>query len=473
MASRTRSYNVGDPSPIEICHQRMTAKEYKICVSETPERLASEVTDLLSLGWELYGHPFVSDQGNGHGNGQVGSDDLVCQAMVKRAPVHRSPVLEAPRKTAAPKPAVARPARTPTPISFRNVAAFLAVILGGYLLSEILIFRSGFYARFAEPEASATGSLERTFYGERHRAPSGRKEVLVIGNSRMAEGFSAKLANEYKRDDYQFFNFSVPGATERVWYYMVRDVDPHRDRYAAITLPIDDYDDPDDYEDVADRASEMPLVINRLGLTDILPYTLSFTTWKSRLEVFRGLVLEGVVYQGDFQEFMEHPGVRLQRVKDFWEHGDEYGYSYGGAEHTLAGLQVDWSKRRVTAYPPGMNEDQKRDTDSIFRQPIQRSRVRDFQVRWLGAMVDLYRGSKTRFIVFQVPRSPVSPPSRAHLPWTIIDELRKHPWVTVVDRHTFEDLERPELFADLIHLNADGRKLFSPRLAEVVKASVH
>ncbi len=117
----------------------------------------------------------------------------------------------------------------------------------------------------------------------------------------MAEGFSAKLANQYKpQDGYQFVNFAVSGTGDRVWYYLVRAVDPQRNRYAAITIPIDDYDDPDDYEDVADRVSEMPFLINRLRLTDILPYTLSFTNWKSRLQVFRGLIFEGTVYQRDF-----------------------------------------------------------------------------------------------------------------------------------------------------------------------------
>ena len=54
----------------------------------------------------------------------------------------------------------------------------------------------------------------------------------------MAEGFSAKLANEYRPEDgFRFINFGVSGTGDRVWYYLVRDVDPHRDRYAAITIP--------------------------------------------------------------------------------------------------------------------------------------------------------------------------------------------------------------------------------------------
>ena len=121
----------------------------------------------------------------------------------------------------------------------------------------------------------------------------------------------------------------------------MRDVDPHRDRYAAITIPIDDYDDPDDYEDVADRVSEMPLLTNRLKPTDIIPYTLSFTTWPSRIQVLRGALFEAVTYQHDFQQFFEHPSRRLKRVADFRAHGAQSRYNYEGMDKSLAGLQVD------------------------------------------------------------------------------------------------------------------------------------
>lgn len=356
--------------------------------------------------------------------------------------------------------------------SFRNVAGFLGVLAAAYLACEILLFHSGFYARILEPDFSATGYLERILYSEVHRPPTDKKEVLVVGNSRIAEGFSAKIANEYKPDDYWFVNFGVSGTGDRVWYYLVRDVDPHRNRYAAIAIPIDDYSDPDDYEDVADRASEMPLVANRLKVTDIIPYTMSFTSWKSRREVLRGALFEAITYQRDFLQFLEHPSRRLKKVADLRAHGAKMRYDYGGMDKSLAGMHVDWANERVT-FPPGMPEDQQRDyTSRFFSRPPQLGRNRAFEVRWLGALVDLYRNSKTRIILFQAPRSPAPRPvPLAHLSWTIVDELRKRPWVRVIDGSAFEDLETPELFADHVHLNSTGRKQFSPRFAERVKAA--
>jgi hypothetical protein len=378
------------------------------------------------------------------------------------------------KTTTATEPIITRPERRRQAASFRNVAAFLAVLLAGYAAAEILLFRSGFYAGLLEPEFSATGSVERAVYDEIHRTPGGRKEILVVGNSRIAEGFSAKLANDSSSDEgYWFINLGIPATGDRIWYYVVRDVDPHRNRYAAITIMIDDYNDPDDYEDVADRVEELPLAINRIRLTDVLPYTLSFTTWKSRLKIFRGLMMQGTVYQRDFQEFMEHPSRRLARVKEFRALGSNYGYDYEGIDHSMAGLMVDWAHQTVT-FPPDIPEDRQRDLrDFFFNEPPQNGRIRDLQVRWLRPLIDLYRGSNTRIFIFQTPRSPAPrPTSLAHLPWTTVDELRKRPRVTVIDRHAFEDLEKPELFADHIHLNAAGRKIFSPRLAETVKAAL-
>jgi hypothetical protein len=451
-----------------------TGTEYKICVSETPALLEHQVNDLLSRGWELHGYPFVDlrFQGNGNGSGRQLSGNVFCQAVV-RYPGYRSAELAEAAHGDAPvgqEPAALRRPRVAP--SFRGVAVFLAVLAGGYLLAECLLFRSGFYTRFLEPE-STTGSFERTFRAEKNRAPSRKKEVLLVGSSRIAEGFSAKLANQYKPEDgYLFFNCAVPSATARTLFYMVRDLDPHRNRYAAIAIPIDDYDDPDDTEDVADRAGDLRLVVNRLHFTDILPYTLSFTTRKSRREVFRGALLTGTVYQLDLADFIEHPTERLARVKMFRESGDSWAYDYNGIDHNLAGMTVDWVNRRAT-FPPGMPPDTQRFFEqTFFHKAPQHGKMRAFEVRWLGALADLYRGSKTRIVFFQAPRGPVHGPT-PRLPWTSVDELRKRPWISIVDQHRFESLERPELFADYVHLSTDGRKIFSPMLADAVKETLH
>ena len=440
--------------------------EYRVCVADTPEQLAGQVTEQLSQGWHLHGYPFVDLQFQSNGNGRQLSGNLFCQAMV-RTPI-AAPVAKA---TVRATPAV-RPERPKVPATFRGVATFLAVLVCGYLIAEFLFFRSGFYTRYLEPESS-TGSFEGTFRLEKNRAPTHKKEVLVVGSSRLAEGFSAKLSDRYKPEDgYRFFNCAVPSSGARTFYYQIRDLDPQRNRYAAIAIPIDDFNDLDDIEDVADRVSDIRLEINRLRVTDIVPYTLSFTRWKSRREILRGVLFKGTVYQLDLADFIEHPTERLARVKMFRENAGGWGYDYGGIERNLAGLNVDWTTRHAT-YPPGMPEDQRRFLENVFfEKHLQRGRNRDFEVRWLGLLVDRYRDSKTKIIIFQPPRGPFPRPS-PNLPWTAVDELRKRSWVTIIDSHKFESLEKPELFADHVHLNSEGRKIFTPMFVDAVKEVVH
>ncbi len=472
----------------------MSQKQFRICASDTPSALASEVTELLSQGWELYGHPFVGAQ-----NGHPGSGPPICQAMVTEnghrlinpaAPVTNAEASATEKLAPAPRPlqvaagapkatapkrtpiGIARPPRPGIVATTRNVAVFLAVIFCGSFLADALVFRSGFYNRFLDP-LSSTGTFERIFHAEADRPPTGKKEVLVMGNSRIAEGFSARLANEYKQDGYWFSNCAVPAAAARTIYYFVRDVDPNRNRYAAIAVPVDDYNDIDPTEDPADQVSNMWLVINRLRVTDILPYTLSFKSWVWRSDVIRGTTLKGLVFQRDVQEFIEHSDNRLQAVGRYRQYGSSWLYAYGGNNRSLAGMSVDWNNHRVT-FPPGMPQDQQNDLSrQIFLAPRQNGWVREFQTKWLGALADLYRGSNTRVIIYQLPRNAAPRPTPlVHWPSTSVNELRKRSWVRVVDHSVFEPLERPELFFDFIHLNSDGRKLFSPLLADTVKASL-
>jgi hypothetical protein len=438
----------------------MTATEYRLCVSETPAQLAGDVTELLSQGWELYGHPFQTGNGNGsHG---------ICQAMVKAAGRRGAAAANAKASRTEAKPETV--ARTRTAVTLRSLAVFLAVATGGSLLGDALVFRSGFYGQFLAPLAS-TGTMERMVFDESHRQPTGKREVLVIGNSRIAEGFGPQLANEYKpQDNYWFASCPVPGSPARTWYYFVRDVDPHRNRYAAIAIPLEDYDDTDSTFDPADGASELSLDVMRLRWTDLAPFTLSFKSWESRFTVLRGGLFKGLVLQRDLYDFFEDPGKRLEDAKAYREHGYGWGYAYGGNTSTLAGIAVDWTAHRATfpaSVPEGMQQEF---TRQIFAEPEQHGYLRDFQSRWLGALADLYRGSKTRIIVYQIPRNFAPRPTPlVHLPWTTVDDLHKRPWVSVVDRHVFEPLEKPELFFDYVHLNIEGRKLFTMLLADTVK----
>ena len=60
--------------------------------------------------------------------------------------------------------------------------------------AEAAIYRQGWYYRYLEPE-SAAASVELPLYWLKRFRPRQTPEVLVIGDSRMAEGFSADQAS--------------------------------------------------------------------------------------------------------------------------------------------------------------------------------------------------------------------------------------------------------------------------------------
>ena len=73
-------------------------------------------------------------------------------------------------------------------------------------------------------------------------------------------------------------------------------------------------------------------------------------------------------------------------------------------------------------------------------------------------------------LLYQVATGGLSPGEIAS-PLRVV--LRKNRNVIVIDGHRFEALERPELFADHVHLNSEGRKLFTSQFVAAVKEIEH
>ena len=73
------------------------------------------------------------------------------------------------------------------------------------------------------------GRIWRITQPEKERAPSGLKEVLVLGDSRIAEGFTT-VANELGSPaGLKFVSLAEPAVSANTWYYMVGKWIPLRD----------------------------------------------------------------------------------------------------------------------------------------------------------------------------------------------------------------------------------------------------
>lgn len=333
-----------------------------------------------------------------------------------------------------------------------------------FLIVEALIFRAGWYENYLEPQSSA-GTVETYLYWLTSHRRGSTPEVLVVGDSRIAEGFSAPGASEAAGNRIHFWNYGVGGATPRVWYYELRDADPTRRRFAAIAIAMDHYSDADGVDSIADRVIDLNFVIGRLRLTDCPDFAFSLQMPEYRAKALAGCFLKGIPLRRDAQEFLLRVRDRVHRAKNNRALGLGYIDAYPGRKEDLRGLTADFETRTIR-FPPGLDAE-RHDTveDRVMpdRAP-QTGELTEYRKRWLGRILDLYRNSPTRIIFLELPRAPLPIPEDT-VPPRFLDWALKRPGVSALPAGTFRDLERPELFFDGLHLNRAGRELFTARIA--------
>ena len=346
--------------------------------------------------------------------------------------------------------------------SWRSSLLWSVCALAAFFALDGLVFHSGWYMAYLQPQSSA-GQLESRIFWLRHEAEV--PETAVLGDSRIGEGFSARAAQTATGGAMRFRNIAVAGSTARVWYYLLRGADPERKRFPIVVLAMDRYSDQDG-EDQRDRMGDLNYVVGRLRLTDCPEFALSYHTEAFRWRALSGCLFRGIPLREDVQELLANPAERFRVAKDWRNNGHGYLDGYGGKDEDLTGLTVDYAARTVQ-FPAGATQGQK-DTvrNTLLPQPVpQTGMQREYRAKWLGKILDFYAGSKTRIVFIQMPRGPVPPPE-SKVPAYFVDSLKANPQVRVLTAETFRDLEQPELFADGLHLNHKGRPLFSERLAK-------
>lgn len=349
-------------------------------------------------------------------------------------------------------------------------ALWAILTLAAFFAADAFLFRTGWYRELLEPDSSA-GTLESALYWLNHTTPPKVPDVLVVGDSRIAEGFSARTAASTLNQRLHFRNFGVGGATPRVWYYTLRDADPERRRFAAIVLALDNYSDRDWWADFENRTTDQNYLVMRLGLGDCFDFALSLQDHSLRHRSLFGCIFRGMILRNDVQAFLAAPRTRIAHAGDWLAHGLGYTSDYTGMAENLRGLSVDWSTRTVH-FPDGVSQTTRENVEKfVVPEPVApRGEVARYRRRWLGAILDLYKDSPTRLIFLQLPRAPIVDPHAPAGPSPrFVETAAASPRVTVLPAETFTDFERPELFADGLHLNRDGRPLFSERLATTVE----
>ena len=106
-----------------------------------------------------------------------------------------------------------------------HVGRNLLISIAAFICVDGLVFHTPLYSLILAPDSYA-GRIAILTRAERSRAPSGLKEVLVLGDSRIAEGFSAAVADKLSSvDGFKFVNLAEPASAVNMWDYMLREVD--------------------------------------------------------------------------------------------------------------------------------------------------------------------------------------------------------------------------------------------------------
>ena len=352
-----------------------------------------------------------------------------------------------------------------------TVAVCAGILL--YAISDQAIFGSGWYLRFLDPDSLA-GRVVLTVNEEAGRPGATGAEVAVVGNSMLAEGFSAKVADSAAAGRMRFRNLSVPASTPRCWYYLLRAADEEARRYRAIVIQVEEYSDEDGETPMADAISDVHIVDPLLKPSDALDFALSFSRPRLQFEALRGTLLKGYIYKQDVQALLEAPSRRLEKMAQARQGYAGWIYDYPGREQSLAGMKVDWARRSID-FPPGVPADIR----DRLRRTILRTRARQtgeqarYRRLWFGRILERYSGGKTRIIFVRVPRGPAVNPAfdDAGDPSTI-RAFATRPYVTLMDPHAFQSLEQPEYFFDDLHMNHAGRERFSRMLARALETEI-
>jgi hypothetical protein len=292
-------------------------------------------------------------------------------------------------------------------------------------------------------------------------ARQGLKEVLVLGDSRIAEGFSTALANELGSPaGLKFVSLAEPAASANTWYYMVREVDPTTRRYSAIVIPYGIGYEPNSADPL--RIS-MTAPLLRYG--DCVHFASGFQRWSGRFRAFIACILRGSAYQDDVVDLLEHPIARIRSIQQEGTRTHSRAV-YKGRDYDLVGTSYDATTGRVT-FAEKLTEAQRLAFRKSLIQPSQSDTAYSLKLQreWIPRIMDRYSNSPTAIVLTPVPRGPfVELPgfSRGYesvLPSSVIQRTSFS-----LPGHTFDFLEKPENYFDAFHLNAKGRRKFTETL---------
>lgn len=361
---------------------------------------------------------------------------------------------------------------------FRRLLPIIRLVIPTALILlalDLALFRSGFYYQWIERKSTA-GAVMTARAWALHQLRPGMKNVLVLGDSRIGQGFSPALANQVAaRDGINFVGVAIPGSTPRVWYYFLRSIDPQGERFAAVALMADSLRDDTLLEDFTNRELDLNYLapLATPGDLSTLPGSFSKAELQERSRI--DIVFPALAMQSDLRGFLRGPRARIEDIRRWNELRWQLMSNYPGVNERVPDLKFDPATGLPSDYSgmrPGLQQKLRGyfQTMKMKPSPDRMNMLNAYRNLWIGGIATRYGEHGIPVISFQMPRGPYHGKMMPVLPASgAYAEMASVGKVELLDTGTFGNLEQPQFFFDHIHLNSTGRKQFSEQLSAELK----
>ncbi|MBK9656876.1 MAG: hypothetical protein IPO66_16065 [Rhodanobacteraceae bacterium] len=354
-------------------------------------------------------------------------------------------------------------ARLRAPLLLAGVVALL------WFAVESLVYRSGAYYALAAPESNAGAVVNALLMLEGQYRP-GVRTVLVLGDSRVAEGFSGPLAGA--GSELAFINMAVPGSTPRTWYYLLREIERRGYRFEAVLVGML-------YRPVGSLLSDWPLAPSQdvalIGVSDVFAYPASYAGPAMRTRARQALLFPALTLRSDTLDLLQSPRQRWRQLYEFRPGFISYVPLYPGREQRMPqlpfsdGTVLDWSA--VGAAERALAQTHLAELAAPIDPAIRAANAR-YLTQWLGAMAELAARNDARLIVFPLPRGPYQEALGATVDPSLVQAVASVAGAIALPVDLLQSLEQPAYFFDGLHANRHGREQISAVVGARVRAAL-
>lgn len=346
----------------------------------------------------------------------------------------------------------------------RPILLSLAVAALFFFLIDAAIFRAPFYRRILKPESY--GGTAVTLINKERERPSSPKPIAFVGDSRVIQAFAPQIA-EQQVPGTPFANLGITGALPRVWYYLLREIDPAANRYRAIILPLR-YPSTDDWQVYTEQLVDLKIVGPFLRISDFPEFAGAYHRFGNRCLAGATCLLRGFAYRDDVADLIFHP---LERRRELQQNATLAQSVRENPPHPedLSGLRYNLTTRELKI-PAPMTPEMRDILQKTVTATPDRGDYARYRSNWINRILDRYAKSETHFVFVQLPRGPLGAPDD---PTTnSINEFNRPGKTIILDLKLFQSLEQPQFFYDALHLNTRGRKIFTETLAREIAAQL-